>query len=237
MSNKKSLVQQTADNIYTLIVVKKEFKPGEQLPNENALAELLGVGRSTLREAVRILVSQGILTVQRGKGTFVSAEVNSYSDLELESMDRIRARLKDLFETRLIFEPSIAAMACKRATDEELETILKIGKEEEKIIADGKNHTEIDFEFHRAIVIASHNDFLQKLLPIINNAISDAVALNPYCNPLESNVLADNTAKDHARLMEFLKDRDSDGAKNAMLIHLHHGIKNMGLNTGDEPIF
>ena len=64
---RKTLAQQTADSIYSLILEGSEFKPGDQLPGENILSEKLGVSRSTLRESIRILVAQGLLEVYRGR--------------------------------------------------------------------------------------------------------------------------------------------------------------------------
>ena len=204
MIKKKSLVQQVADDIYRLIVEEKEFKPGEQLPNENILSSQLGVSRATLREAIRILASQGVL---------------------------------DLYEARLLFEPEIAAIACRRATDGELENIFEIGHEVEKTILNGVDRTEIDQEFHRAIVQASHNDFMMRLLPVVNRAVKESIMLNDGCQLPSEDILAKDTLRDHGLLMEFLKKRDAAGAKYAMSIHLHHAITNLNLNVGEDPIF
>ena len=236
MIKKKSLVQQIADDIYKMITEDKIFAPGEQLPNENVLSARLGVSRATLREAIRILASQGILDVYRGRGTFISQDIYSLNDIGLESMERVRVHLKDLYEARLLFEPEIASIVCRRATDEELENIFAIGKEVEKVIIAGKDRTEIDSEFHKVLVKASHNEFLQRLLPIIDKSIQEAIKLNGCKLPSED-LLANDTLRDHALLMEFLKKRDAISAKHAMSIHLHHIITNLNINSDDEPIF
>ena len=69
---KKSLSQQTADRLYTMIVVERRLSPGEKLPSELDLSRELGVSRTTLREAISSLVAQGVLQIQRGRGTFVA---------------------------------------------------------------------------------------------------------------------------------------------------------------------
>lgn len=233
----KSLVQQTADKIYKMITKDNIFKPGEQLPNELILSTQLGVSRSTLREAIRTLALQGILDVYRGKGTFISSNMTSFRGFGLESMERIRVQLKDLLEARLLFEPELTALVCKRATDDELYHIFDLGKETEKLILAGEDRTEIDTEFHKAIVAASHNEFLQHLMPILTKSINDAIQLNNGCKLPSEDILASNTLRDHALLMEFLKSRDANGAKYAMSIHIRHTINNLNLNTEDEPIF
>lgn len=237
MVKKKGLVQQVADDIYKMITSDGIFKPGEQLPSENILSSQLGISRATLREAIRILASQGILEVYRGKGTFISKDIKALGAFGLESMERIRVHLKDLYETRLIFEPEIAALACRRATDEELKNIFKIGHEVEEFILKGMDRTEIDQKFHEAIVEASHNEFLKQLLPLINKCVQDSITLNSGCSLPSDDILAKNTLRDHAQIMEFLKVRDAVGTKYAMSIHFRHAIEILDINTGEEPIY
>ena len=236
MIKKKSLVQQVADDIYKMITEDKIFAPGEQLPNENTLSSRLGVSRATLREAIRILAAQGVLDVYRGRGTFISPDIYTLNDIGLESMERVRVHLKDLYEARLLFEPEIASIVCRRASDAELKKIFEVGAEVEKVILAGKDRTEMDSEFHKILVKASHNEFLQRLFPIIDKSIQEAIKLNGCKLPSED-LLAKDTLRDHALLIEFLKTRDAVSARNAMSIHLHHIITNLNINSDDEPIF
>ena len=236
MIKKKSLVQQVADDMYKMITEDKIFTPGEQLPNENTLSSRLGVSRATLREAIRILAAQGVLDVYRGRGTFISPDIYTLNDIGLESMERVRVHLKDLYEARLLFEPEIASIVCRRASDAELKKIFEVGAEVEKVILAGKDRTEMDSEFHKILVKASHNEFLQRLFPIIDKSIQEAIKLNGCKLPSED-LLAKDTLRDHALLMEFLKKRDAVSARNAMSIHLHHIITNLNINSDDEPIF
>ena len=236
MIKKKSLVQQVADDIYKMITEDKIFAPGEQLPNENTLSSRLGVSRATLREAIRILAAQGVLDVYRGRGTFISPDIYTLNDIGLESMERVRVHLKDLYEARLLFEPEIASIVCRRASDAELKKIFEVAAEVEKVILAGKDRTEMDSEFHKILVKASHNEFLQRLFPIIDKSIQEAIKLNGCKLPSED-LLAKDTLRDHALLMEFLKKRDAVSARNAMSIHLHHIITNLNINSDDEPIF
>lgn len=226
---KKSLSQQTADDIYHLIINDSTFAPGSQLPNENDLSQQLGVSRATLREAIRTLVSQGILEVYRGKGTFVASDVKVLSDFEITGFDSKRVRLRDLYETRLMFEPPIAALACQRATDKEIENILQLGAEVDQTIRSGKDRTEVDQAFHQAIVMAAHNDFLLRLIPVVNRAIAESITLNP-----DNQILAEDTIRDHALLMEFIKKRDPVAAQQAMSIHIRRAFFTLGLDPNEE---
>ena len=95
---KKSLSQQTADRLYTMIVVERRLSPGEKLPSELDLSRELGVSRTTLREAIHVLASQKILEVRRGRGTFVAAEAAQVNDYGFSSLDQVRGELRDLFD-------------------------------------------------------------------------------------------------------------------------------------------
>lgn len=228
----KSLAQKTADEIYDMIIKDKVYNPGEKLPNENELSDSLGISRATLRESIRILSLQGVLEVQRGKGTFVTNDMELFNDYGMGNFDRIRIRLKDLYEMRLIFEPRIAALACRRASEEEIEKICLQGKAVAKLIGEGKDRTEADQEFHRLIVMASHNDFMIRLIPLINKAVRESISLKS-----NAELLAEETLRDHALIMEFLRKHDELGARYAMEIHIHHAIHTLNLNDGTDPIY
>ncbi|MCD7947181.1 MAG: FadR family transcriptional regulator [Oscillospiraceae bacterium] len=221
---KKSLSEQTAERLYTMIAVEKRLAPGEKLPNEIDLSQQLGVSRTTLREAIRTLAAQGLLEIQRGKGTYVSAQVGAMNDFGFSKLDRLRGQLQDLFELRQIFEPSAARLACRRATEEEIAAILMQGAAVERCIRAGQDRTEADRQFHAAIVRATHNEFMMRLLPMISQAVSSAIEAGE-----NGDQLAEDTLRDHALLMDFFQKRDAAGAEHAMAIHMHHSINALHL--------
>ena len=218
------MAQQVAEQLYSRIVVEKGLRPGEKLPNEVELAGELGVSRATLREAIRTLTAQGVLEVRRGKGTFVSAAVEEMDDFGFSALERVRGQLRDLFELRSIFEPRAAALACQRATEEELANILARGEEVERCIRAGEDRVRADRAFHAAIVRGAHNEFLVRLLPLIDQAVSAALRAGEH-----QQQLAEDTCRDHALLMEFFRRRDGEGAGYAMAIHMRHSMDVMGL--------
>lgn len=140
-----TLTQRTADQLRHMIVKQQKFHYGEKLPNENDLSEQLGISRTTLREAIHILTSEGLLTVKRGKGTYVSDQINQYANtdkLGFGALADTKITLRDLYEARMIFEPEAAALACRRASDEEIQHILELGRicqEQLKSNPTGKN--------------------------------------------------------------------------------------------------
>ncbi|MBM6974325.1 FCD domain-containing protein [Intestinimonas butyriciproducens] len=226
---KKSLTQQTAERLYARIVAEGEPGPGEKLPNELDLSQELGVSRTTLREAIRALVTQGVLEVRRGKGTFVSEQVGEIEDFGFGGLERVKGQLRDLFELRSIFEPQAARLACLRATGEELSDILEKGAAVASCIQRGQDRVEADGAFHAAIVRATHNEFMVRLLPLIHRAVYTAVGTGEH-----GDRLAADTLRDHALLLEFFRRRDGAGAEHAMAIHMRHAMAEMGLEQRRE---
>ena len=220
----QSLSQQTARRLYSLIAAEKKIAPGEKLPNELELAQEMGVSRATLREAIQALAAQGVLEVRRGRGTFVSERVAEIDDFGFSALDRVRGQLRDLFELRAVFEPEMAALACRRASAEELADVLTQGERVAACIRAGEDRTQADRDFHAAIVRATHNEFMTRLLPIINQAVETAIVSGG-----REEELARSTLRDHALLMEFFQKRDPDGARHAMAIHMRHAMDEMRL--------
>lgn len=222
---KENLSQRTAETLRAQILEEKRYQYGEKLPNENELSEALGISRTTLREAIRILISEGLLVVKRGRGTFVADQFDQYTDssMDVQELFKMKVTLRDLYETRLIFEPQAAALACKRATDKEIEQILALGEEcqrQVKLNPQGKDRIASESAFHGAIIKAAHNDFLSQFMPTLTQTIEQTFALN-----YNLDVIAEDAYKDHILIMDFLKKRDGEAIKSAVTIHLHHAVQ------------
>src|SRR5690625_1119437 len=120
----KRLSDHIADDIMSMITIEKRFIPGDKLPNENALSSEINISRTTLREAIRILVTNDVLEIRRGKGTYIKADIDIDNMEPLGFLADAKINAKDLYEMRLIFEPEAAYYATIRASDTELKRIL-----------------------------------------------------------------------------------------------------------------
>lgn len=220
---KGKLSEKTAEQLYERIVAEQQYPPGSKLPNENDLSAELRVSRTTLREAISFLVAQGILEIRRGKGTFVAGQLPD-AGLNLEDLTGLRSRVraKDLFEMRLIFEPATVALACQRASDEELLQIQKKAQRMEDIAAAGGDWPAADQEFHWAIIKASHNEYMRQLYPIINKAVNEILQISQNRRHMQEIAVSDNRL-----ILEFLLKRDEAGARHAMSIHMKHLINTL----------
>lgn len=218
MARSKMLADSIAQRISKMIDEEGRFQPGDKLPNENEFSAELGVSRSTLREAIKILTTGGALEIQRGRGTFVTANAVVHAD----SLNDITTGLEDLFEMRLMFEPDCAYLAAQRATEEEIATICKWGEEVEKKILSGEDRTFEEQKFHESIANATHNSFVQQFMPIIFNAIKKGVIVLMK----DESVSSDNMNDDRL-IMDFIKKRNADGARTAMRLHIIHALEHI----------
>lgn len=212
------LADSTAQRIMKMIEEENRFSPGDKLPNENDLAQELGVSRSTLREAVKILTTNGVLEIRRGKGTFVTSNIVINS----EDLNDIASGLDDLFEMRLMFEPDCAYLAAQRATDEEIETICYYGEQVEKKILSGEDRTVEEQKFHESIANATHNSFVKQFMPIIFNAIRKGVVVL-----MKNQDVSQDNLNDDRLIMEFIKKRNPEGARTAMRLHIIHALEGL----------
>lgn len=219
----KMLSQNTAENIRSMITIEKRFAPGDRLPNEQDLADELHVSRTTLREAVKILAAYRVLEIRRGIGTFVTEEALNETQ-DFEQLADVKANAKDLYEMRLIFEPEAAALAALRGTESEIRRILEIGEHIEQEFLSNRDRTDDEHAFHRAIAQATHNEFMNKLMPVLYQAISKGVVLSE-----KNEQVKNHTMEDHRMIMEFLEQRNPEGARNAMKIHILHAIKELNI--------
>ena len=207
------LAEQVQQQIYEYIL-EKPFAIGEKIPNEFELAEKFGVGRSTVREAVKLLISRGILSVRQGSGTYVMSTTPAEQDpLGLGGEKNKMALALDLVEARLILEPGIAEQAAIHATKEQIEALQKICESVEKKIRAGEDYIEEDIAFHRCVAECSGNRVIRQLVPIIDSAVLMFVDVTHQ-------QLKEETILTHQAVVDAIALHDPVGARSAMVMHM-----------------
>ena len=211
--NVKSLSEVTADTIVQHII-NEGLGKGDKLPNEKILCELLGVGRSTLREAVRMLASRNILIVKHGSGIYVSDKPGVSQDpLGFTFVKDKKRLIHDLVEFRMMLEPRVAALAAQNRTKEQLAKLEAQAAVVDELISQGKSHAQADSVFHSLLGEMRGNSVLPNLEPIIFKAIDLFIDLS-------QSKLSHDTIGEHRAIVEAIKAGKSVDASDAMIAHL-----------------
>lgn len=219
MYDKSNLSEKVAQKIRQTII-DKDLQPGDKLSNEIELTKELNISRSTLREAIKILVSTSVLEVRRGRGTFVSDNPGRTKDPLGITFIEEKDLLCHFFEMRLIVEPQMAEIAAIRGTTEEIELIRKAYEHVKLAITRGQDHTEADIEFHNQIAKSTHNPILQRIVPIINDGI-----IGGYAKTKDIPETAETVLEQHKNIMHAIERRNPELAKKHMLDHIQYGLE------------
>ena len=209
----RPLAEQVAQRIKEYIL-GHNLQPGDKLPTEAVMAQNLGVARSTVREAVKRLESQNIITVRQGSGSFVAEQPGLCDDpLGLDFVSDRWRLAGDLLEIRLILEPALAELAARHATPKDLLELEQLYVEMERHITNGEAVLTEDMRFHQVVCRASGNIVGAKLAPLITEPIRISI------NEKEHMVLQETLDSHHA-ILEAIRLQDGAWAKDAMLLHL-----------------
>lgn len=176
---KKTLAQEVAERLIEGIS-SDEYAIGEKLPIESELMKIYGVGRSSIREAIKFLSIQGILSVQQGVGTFVVSK-NAHETLDFQMN---KAQIEEVQEVRSLLDSKIAAKAAINRTEEDLETIkkyldLRTQFAEENLATECY---QADINFHLAIAESCGNNLLKEIYKIATKHIMSSFETRHHNN-------------------------------------------------------
>jgi GntR family transcriptional repressor for pyruvate dehydrogenase complex len=215
------------------------LRPGDRLPAERELAQRLRVGRTTVREALKLLTLSGILEAKRGHGTFVRQDFTSFLSQQIRWPVLLSNRDVDMIvEVRESLEVLAARLAAERATPEEIEAIAVFRELEQLEDRDIERETDIDLEFHHSITVAAHNELLSQLMLSLRDILRQYIAL--------SNQMTDrihSTIVEHEPIYAAIAARDADAAAKAMKAHLDaskrwilNASHRASASAGDGPV-
>ena len=207
--------QSTAKHL-GLKILRGDLRPGAALPPENEILSEIGIGRSTLREAFRILSSKGFISSRQRSGTHVRPR-EEWNDLdpmvigwtvEVFDVDEI---LFELYEYRRLLEPEAARLAAERASDEEILAIQQAFSVMLRSLGRRQDEVEADIQLHVEIILAANNRFLTPLVTAIKSLLSIAIERShSEPAPLVQSV------EMHRAVVEAIAARDGSGAHFAM---------------------
>ena len=191
-----------------------EWPVGERLPPEQQLAEQLGVGRSTVREALRALANAGWVESRQGAGTFVLTHSAPATDLATTLR---RAHMIEVYEVRQGLELQAARLAAVRRTDADLERMDEALMRRKRALSAGRMpaYVDADLDFHRAVVTSAHNSVLSDVFASFSAALRTTLT-----SLTEDSAVGRASHAIHVALADALRAGDPEVAAAATLDHL-----------------
>jgi GntR family transcriptional repressor for pyruvate dehydrogenase complex len=208
---KNKVYEEVARQIERLIL--KKLKPGDKLPSERELAEMLQVSRSSIRDAIRGLELMGLVEPRQGAGTIVreiSADtlVNPFAN----TLKRKQAMVGELLDFRKMLEPPLAARAATHASADEMAEMEDILKRQQEKLSRGETTIAEDAEFHYSIALASGNSVVLKVLDILMDLLRE--------RSMQVEGRPEKSLAGHRRILAAIKRQDAESAKAAMRRHI-----------------
>jgi GntR family transcriptional repressor for pyruvate dehydrogenase complex len=207
----EEIIEQVRD-----LITSGRLRPGDRLPSERELAQRMGVGRSTVREAIRAMESMGLVRVRAGEGTFlVSLPDADDAGTIATAMLRAWESQHNYFEVRRVIEPDLAALAARRATPEQIARMRRLLEEQESDLREGGNGLKADTAFHFLLAEASGNDVLVRIMDSLMERLHETrvTSLRVVGRPAQS-------LKQHRALFRAIEARDAKAAEKRMMEHL-----------------
>jgi len=215
----KTAVEIIIDSIKTLLITR-QIRPGDKLPTEIELAESLQISRGSVREAMKILSSFGIVSIRRGDGTYVSKNMTGgLFDPLLFQMILTDYDKNKLLELRELMEIGMMKIVIQQASDEAINNIRKahdtMAKAVESSQASSRELAQLDSDFHTAIVEATNNPLVQKIYGFV---------MELFLPSLETSVIKGNhgrfSVQLHENILQGLESRDLDKTIDAVKLSI-----------------
>ena len=191
-------------------MIRKELKPGDFLPSENELVTKMGVGKSSAREAIKMLEAMGVIEIIKGQGCRIK---NTFDSDVLQSMifQMILQQNtdKDLVELRLLFEISATKLAAENATEEDFLLLEKSIEKTRKDYARGIHTPDNDIDFHNLIFKSTHNPYLMLIGATIMELFRGSLTV---VNVTQCEAILEQ----HRMTLKALRDKDMDAIEQAV---------------------
>lgn len=227
--NRLSITDQAVQQIKSEILSGK-YRIGDRLQTEKDLCKQLEIGRSTVREALRMLKALGFIEIKQGKGAFI-IKVSEDSDEKIRDwFSKNKIELIDFIQVRMSLEPLAVRLVIERASDEQIANMTRILELFENATDSGNalDLALLDEAFHTAIAEASGNN----LLIMLNQTIAEFFReYRVRSFSVKKNIK--NALEPHRNIMRAIKERKSEEAAQAMLDHLRLSL--VDINRAIEP--
>ncbi len=224
ISRTKSLVERAHEQLETLII-EGSLLPGEILPPERMLGQMLGVSRTVVREAVRLLTARGLLEVRSGSGTYVRAlgasVIHDSVDLLLRAN---RLSPEQIYEVRNVLEINAAGLAAERAGPENITAMeAEIAMLQQETLP-AQDYAQHDFLFHVLLAESTGNPLFLALINSVSTitirAMHQMFAAGIYLRPPSRRL----TLEEHSAVLKSIKQHNAEDARVAMADHMKRAL-------------
>jgi GntR family transcriptional regulator, transcriptional repressor for pyruvate dehydrogenase complex len=197
-------------------MITEKMKTGDRLPPERQLADMFGVSRSSIRDAIRTLEMSGMVEARQGLGTVVREHsVNAVMNPLTQVLVQKRKLVGELLDVRKMIEPPLAARAAVHATSDEVAEMDNILRRQEEKMRGGELAIEEDNEFHYAIALAADNSVVLKVLDVLMDLLRETRERS-----LQVEGRPERSMADHREILDAIKRQDPAGAGVAMRQHI-----------------
>jgi GntR family transcriptional regulator, transcriptional repressor for pyruvate dehydrogenase complex len=208
------------------LVANGAIKPGDRFPPEAELAEQMNVGRSSIREAFRVFQMLGVTEAKPGRGTVLVNTAPLFALIDWSEFTSAEL-INDIVEARLVLEPSIAAMAARKASAAGLERIKATIEAGRRAIGDEAASIQASLDFHTAVAEASGNQTFLLVTRLLRSLYFES-SRDSRRNPENYATLL----ADHEEIFAAIRKRDAKAAAAASERHMRHGL-GIVLGIGD----
>jgi len=195
-------------------ILEGSLAPGERLPGHRELARQFSVSVGSLREAISMLVGDGLVETRAGLGTFVAERRSTSGATAGPPLDR--SQIEELIEARLVLESELAALAAHRVSSAEVAELRAIVAQMDAAAVDARRFLDADVEFHLALARATHNRFLVDALMGVRTLLTRDLELSAEVGVRRFGGLQIAVAE-HRAVVDALEQGDEIGARDAMI--------------------
>lgn len=218
VNQQQSVVHLVVERIKQALL-QKELRPGDFLPSETELTKSLGISKSSVREAVKMLQAMGVVEVHRGQGTIISKQPSrDYINTLLFQLIVEDSNPRHIVDLRIMFETACTVMAMENASDDDTERIKETISGMEKSIKTGRPKIDKDFEFHLAILESSHNPLVIMLGEMVFELFRQSISTSMLKSP-------EKALRDHKRIFNAFRKKDEEKLRKEIVRSLRRWVK------------
>ena len=225
---RRKIYAEIASQIHGLIEDGR-LKPGDRLPPERDLAEMFGVSRTSVRDAIRVLEMGGLVEPRHGEGTIVrEGPIDAIVSPLAGALAASKDLTADLFDMRKMLEPPLARAAALRATAEDLDALREIMSRQAEQNRQGNVAIAEDTAFHYQIATAAKNQVVLRVIDVIMDLLRES-----RVRSLQGRARAERSLAGHRRIFAAIQGRDPEAAAGAMRLHIEEIESLQAIPPGD----